>query len=261
MEKHHTSSTRKAEKTLLELLEAGQPVMMNVDMGFLPYFDLPEDFHFGGHAIVVCGYDPGTKEVLIADRDKSLHPVPWETLAKARSSTFKPFPPKNTWFSFDFSQKRQPNTEEIWAAIGEVCDNMLHGPISNIGVQGIRKAAKQVLQWSKSMSLDEIRWSCFNTYIFIDAAGGTGGGIFRTMYARFLEKAAEMTKNARLAQVGKELKTIGDQWQEVAEIFKRGADLQDPTAILAETTSPLLSIAENEFTIWSNLYKINNSRH
>ena len=65
VEKHHTSSTRKAEKNLLEMLEAGQPVMMNVDMGFLPYFDLPEDFHFGGHAIVVCGYDPETKEVLI----------------------------------------------------------------------------------------------------------------------------------------------------------------------------------------------------
>jgi hypothetical protein len=49
-EKFYTGSARKAEKTLLAMLEAGEPVMIVVDMGFLPYFeDLPEDFHFGGH--------------------------------------------------------------------------------------------------------------------------------------------------------------------------------------------------------------------
>jgi len=95
VEKHRTSSTKKAEKNLLEMLDAGQPVMMNVDMGFLPYFDLPKNYHFGGHAIVVYGVDPETKEVLISDRDKPFHPVPWETLAKARESTCKPFPSQN----------------------------------------------------------------------------------------------------------------------------------------------------------------------
>ena len=37
-----TTSARKARKTLLEMLDAGQPVMIQCDMGFLPYFD------FGG---------------------------------------------------------------------------------------------------------------------------------------------------------------------------------------------------------------------
>ena len=261
VEKHHTSSTRKAENALLDMLGEGQPVMMNVDMGFLPYFDLPDDFHFGGHAIVVCGYDPETREVLVADRDRALHPVPWDILSKARGSTHKPFPPQNMWFSHDFSQKRQPTTNEIWTALGEVCDNMLHGPISNIGVRGIRRAAKQVLQWSKSMRMDEIRWACFNTHIFIDAEGGTGGGIFRYMYARFLEEAAEITKNSQLEDIGGELKSVGDQWQAVAETFKQAADLEDPTALLKKTTSPLLSIAENEFTIWSNLLEIINDNN
>jgi len=55
-------------------------------------------------------------------------------------------------------------------------------------------AAKQVLQWSKRMNADEIRWSCFNAYIFIDSEGGTGGGIFLYMVARFLEKSSEITE-------------------------------------------------------------------
>jgi hypothetical protein len=50
---HHTNSSRKARQTLLDLLAAGQPVMLQVDMGFLPYFNFGgEAYHFGGHVVV-----------------------------------------------------------------------------------------------------------------------------------------------------------------------------------------------------------------
>ncbi len=48
VESFQTSSARKAEKALLEMLAAGEPVMIHVDMGFLSYFDLPDGYHFGG---------------------------------------------------------------------------------------------------------------------------------------------------------------------------------------------------------------------
>ncbi|MBN1967269.1 MAG: BtrH N-terminal domain-containing protein, partial [Anaerolineae bacterium] len=92
---HTTSSARKAEQSLLARLERGEPVMLQVDMGYLPYFDFGgEEYHFGYHVIVACGYDPATRTVLIADRDADLHPVPLEALAAARGSTYKPFPPQ-----------------------------------------------------------------------------------------------------------------------------------------------------------------------
>ena len=94
---HTTTSARKAKKTLLDTLETGQPMMLQVDMGFLPYFDFGgETYHFGGHAVVACGYDAESETVLIADRDGN-YPVPMADLEKARGSTFKPFPPKNRW--------------------------------------------------------------------------------------------------------------------------------------------------------------------
>ncbi len=250
---HRTSSRRKADRVLLEMLEAGEPVMIYADMGFLPYFDFPEEFHFGAHAIVVCGYDPSTETVLIADRDRPLHPVSWAALAQARGSTFKPFPPKNRWFTFDFSGKRQPTADEIRTSIREVCNNMLRGPITNLGVRGIRKAAKQVLAWPKRMDAEELRRACFNAFIFIDATGGTGGGIFRYMYARFLAEAAAITGDARLAETGEELRGVGDLWQETAATFKRAASLPEPARALPETTDPLLTIAEREQRIWSAL--------
>jgi hypothetical protein len=32
--------------------------MLQVDMGYIPYFDFGgEEYHFGGHMVVACGYD------------------------------------------------------------------------------------------------------------------------------------------------------------------------------------------------------------
>ena len=79
-----------------------------------------------------------------------------EDLAKARGSTFKPFPPKYKWYSFDFSAKRPPEPEEVRQAIREVVTGMLEPPITNFGVKGIRKAAKLTLKWPEVMDKEEL---------------------------------------------------------------------------------------------------------
>jgi len=253
VESYTTSSARKAERTLLEMLDAGQPVMIYCDMGFLPYFDFGDsDYHFGGHAVVVCGYDAETQQVLIADRD-GVYPVSMEDLAKARGSKHKPFPPMHKWYTFDFSNKRQPTSDEVCQAIVEQAARMLEPPISNIGVKGIREAAKRALKWPDQMDEDELRFTLFNTFIFIDATGGTGGGIFRYMFSRFLGEAAEITGDARLKESADTFQHIGDRWQEVAAIFKRGWKTDDPAAVLPETTEPLVEIADLEEMAWGRL--------
>ena len=78
VELYRTASARKAEKAVLDLLAAGEPVMVQLDMGFLPYFNLPREYHFGGHAVVLAGYAPETRQGLVADRDGELHPAPLE---------------------------------------------------------------------------------------------------------------------------------------------------------------------------------------
>ena len=252
----HTSSARKAEKALLEMLAAGEPVMIHVDMGFLPYFDFPEEYHFGGHVVVVAGYDPEVRQLLVADRDEELHPVSLEDLEKARGSKFKPFPPKHTWYTFDFSGQRPPEPEEVRQAIREATTGMLEPPITNLGVKGIRKAARRTLKWPESMDKEQLRFACFNIFIFIDTTGGTGGGIFRYMYSRFLREAAEITGNDRLIAVAAEFQHIGDEWQIVAGMFKRAIEADDPAAALPEISAPLLELADLEEAAWLRLREL-----
>jgi hypothetical protein len=256
IEAHATSSARKAERTLLEALDAGQPVMLQVDMGFLPYFDFGgQEYHFGGHVVVACGYDAETRRVLLADRD-GLYPVSMEDLERARGSTHKPFPPKHRWYSFDFGQKRQPTADEVVQAILEQAQPMLEPPISNIGVKGIRKAARMVPQWAGAMSADELRWALFNAYIFISPVGGTGGGTFRYMFSRFLREAAGITGNPQLAESADEFKRVGDAWERLGEWFRETSEAQDPAALLGQCAAPLDALADQEQAAWERLRQV-----
>jgi hypothetical protein len=252
VERHRSGSPRKAEAALVQLLESGQPVMLQVDMGFLPYIKgLPEGFHFGYHVIAIGGYDPVSRQVLVADRDLPLHPVSLEALARARGSTYKPFPPRNTWYTFDFADQRPPRPRDVHQAVSEVCHSMLDAPIANLGVRGIRKAASEVSRWPAHMGDADLRQACVQSFLFIDAAGGTGGGIFRLMYARFLIEAADMLGMAGLAEAGRDLQAIGEAWQGIGSLFSVAAREASPGQALGSIPPRLMEVAEREAEVWA----------
>jgi hypothetical protein len=257
---HTSSSPQRARQKLLETLQAGQPAMLQVDMGFLPYFDFHgADYHFGGHAVVACGYDPQSDTLLVADRDQALHPVPMEDMIQARNSSFKPFPPHNRWYSFDFSHKRLPTPQEIFQAIREQTEAMLHPPIGNLGVRGIRKAASKVAAWPEAMGENELRNALFNSYIFISAVGGSGGGLFRYMFGRFLGEAAEMSGESRLKPIAQDFKNIGDNWEKLAESFRPALEVADPERLAREAKPRLEQIADMEQVAWEKLQALNSA--
>jgi hypothetical protein len=174
-------------------------------------------------------------------------------LEQARGSTHKPFPPKNRWYTFDFGQKRMPTAEEVRQAIREQAQVMLEPPISNIGVKGIRKAARMVPQWPQKLDEDELRWALFNTWIFISPTGGTGGGTFRYMFSRFLREAAGIAGDPRLEQSADEFERIGDSWEELGEWCRQASEASDPVALLGGCVAPLKDLAAREEKAWRRL--------
>jgi hypothetical protein len=254
VQSYRTGSAKRAEQRLLELLHATQPVMLILDMGYLPYFHFDgEEFHFGYHAVVACGYDPTSKEVLLADRDQPLHTVPMAALRQARSSTYKPFPPQHGWYEFEFGDKRPIDPVEIRQAIQEAAQGMLEPPITNLGIKGVRKAARRIPDWPSVLDEKALRDACINTAIMIDARGGTGGGLFRYMYARFLQEAAEHTGLGDLGTASGGMQAAGDGWQEVAALFERAYQAEEPARYLVRVAPLLLHIADEEQSIWERL--------
>ena len=133
---------------------------------------------------------------------------------------------------------------------------MLEPPIRNIGVAGIRKAAQMVPRWPEKLSADELRQALYNAYIFISAEGGTGGGIFRYMFSRFLREAAAITGDLRLIESADEFQLIGDRWEELGEWFRRASEADDPASLPGECVAPLNGLADLEETAWGRLRDI-----
>jgi hypothetical protein len=203
--------------------------------------------------VVVAGHDAETDQVLIADREVELHPVGWDVLERARGSTFKPFPPRYRWFTFDFTSGRPPTPTEVCDAIGDVCRGMLGAPIANLGVKGIRTAALRTRRWPLELDDEALRRVCATAAVFIDNRGGTGGGIFRSMYSRFLVEAAAITGQDRFAELSPRLGAIGDRWEEVAAALASAAEAADPPADLEVACAVMLDLAQSEQGFWEDL--------
>ena len=255
-----TTSMNKARKLLLEKLSKKEPVMVYGDMGFLPWFDLPKDYHFGRHTFIICGFDEKST-TLASDMDQKAsglkkgfyYQISLEQLRKARSSSYKPFSPKNTYLEFDFKSFHNPRTEDIYSAIKQTIESQLKPPIKNIGIKGIRHAAREIIKWPNMFKDKELRMNLFNLYIFIEI-GGTGGGCFRYMYSQFLEKSAKITGNKELAKASEKIYESGKIFSEVGLLFKdaeKDPDIKEKIRRASEKFEKIANIEEEVFNCLS----------
>jgi hypothetical protein len=201
--------------------------MLGGDMTYLPWFDLPRHYHFGGHAFVICGFD-GQRTLLATDIDPTMSGVKkglyatitLDQLARARSSPFKPFPPNNLRFAFDFANFLEPGREQIAAAIAQTVAALVNPPIKNFGIAGLRHTAAMLPQWPRLFKNEhDLRMNLFNLYVMIEI-GGTGGGCFRPMYARFLEQAAPMLAGKTLGSAARLFHESGAKFTQLALLFQ-----------------------------------------
>lgn len=215
-----------------EMLEHNNPILIYVDMPYLKYLGLNENSHFGGHAVVLFGYDEEKEEYWISDRDnhdfpirtpsghiaEDFHYVSFGELKQARTSTHRPFPAKNKYLEIDLHGYQFPNKKVIVWAIEETCVNMLSPPANLLGLNGISKFSKEILKW-KNFTPEKLRLSGVTNYFQISKDGGTGGGIFRKMYGDFLMECAPILENPVFEQLGYEFQEIGEAWDNIADLM------------------------------------------
>jgi hypothetical protein len=247
-----TASEKKAEADLVGRLRQREPVMVLGDMGYLPWFTFPVEYHFGGHTFVICGYD-GNDRVLVSDMDQAApglkkgfyFTTTLDKIRVARNSKFKPFPPKNASFDFDFSGYHDPTPEGVYASIRQTADAMLNAPIKNIGIKGIRHTAKEIMKWPDLYDGTGLVMNLFNVYIFIEI-GGTGGGCFRYMYARFLQEAAQLTGDKKLLEASALIDQSGHMFSKAGLLFKDYENRSKLSERIAEASAIFTRIADIE---------------
>jgi hypothetical protein len=226
-----TASKTKGYEELKNILRAGNPAYIFVDMVYFPYLALPENAHFGAHTIAVFGIDEIADTVYIADRGKKPVTATIEELEKARNSKFPPFPPKNKLLKIHYPIKTTSIERGIVEGIKESCETMFRPPIKNFGLAGMQKWAKLVIGWPQQFQGMNLLGCLFNTFVYIEI-GGTGGSAFRPMYARFLKESANMLHKPALLEAAELFEASGRLWSNIA------------TAALPDTWSSLKRIRE-----------------
>jgi len=259
-----TENTQTAEQILCDMMNMQKPLMLYGDMGFLPWFVYPESYHFGGHTFVLCGYDENNTflasdiEQITSGLKRGFYaPVTKEQLVMARNSPYQPYPPGNAWFVFDFTHYNSPGKEEIYSAINQTVDQMMNPPVNNKGVNGIRYTAEEIVKWPGIYNNKEIRMCLFNMYIFFEA-GGTGGGCFRYMFARFLKQAATIIPDEKLSAASTLFEKTGRLFTELADQIVNLDKNRKYDTILKDIPDALFKIADEEekaYRFLSNIMK------
>ena len=205
LRKQSFTSADKAWDDSKRMLDQDIPLLLRVDLAYMPYEGFDEEMdeaHFGGHAVVLGGYDEEKGVAYIGDTEfEAFQEVPIGILKKARSSTYGPkfMHPNNTQFSMTrrADGKHPPLAAGVKLAIQKVVSNMLRPSMNTNGIQGLRLFANSLLTWKeklnktitnskgKVISLARLMFELTHGYI---ETWGTGGGSFRKLYKEFLEE-------------------------------------------------------------------------
>ena len=202
LRKQSFTSAHKAWEESKKMLNQNEPLILKVDLGYLPYFEEEGDIHFGGHAITLAGYDEDKGIAYVGDTEnEGFQEISIEKLKEARSSEHGPkfMHPSNAQFSMTrrLDGKCPPLAAGVKVAIQKVVNNMLRPSVNSNGIHGLKQFANSIPLWKdklrgevkdahgKSVSRARLMFELLHGYI---ETWGTGGASFRNLYSKFLEE-------------------------------------------------------------------------
>jgi hypothetical protein len=213
-----------------QMIDSDNPVLVYVDMPHMDYLGMDENSHFGGHSVVLFGYDDEKACFYVSERDNAEYPirtpngsisddyhlVSYGQMKKAHSSNHRPFPANNKYLEFDLSGFQGVSKDNLIATVRATCDRMLNPPANLKGVNGIAKFSKEISKWGK-FDTGKLKQAGVTNYFQINADGGTGGGIFRKMFGGFLLEAAPVIQNAAIEEIGNGFIGLSVKWDTIAQ--------------------------------------------
>jgi len=222
---------------LLQILRKGIPVVLRVDMRYLPYLYEghygPPYMSFGWHMITLFGIDSQTKKAYVSDTgQEGLQEIKLEDLEKARFSNTKIFPPMGEYYWIE----NKPSDYYLdWRkltlnAINQVIKNMetTHPPAqagfqAKMGLVGLKNLGKEIMNIETTVQNMFMIPIVFNFWYGCIETNGTGGAAFRILFRDFLEAAGEKAEGVETIKAVEAANASIAAWHALANGFKEAA--------------------------------------
>lgn len=201
-------------------VDRGVTPILSTDLAELPYWRTKT--RFGGHRVVLAGYDAARGVALVADGDRpGLDEVPLDALERARASIAPPFGiAGRPWLEIDAPARPRPLGEAIREALRRQAHDMLLDPEGVAGVSALERFAADLPQWPARAAGEADRaWSFRYGYQVIELRG-TGGGLFRALYASFLREAEAAVPSLAALGLSSRMAELAGAWASLARAFR-----------------------------------------
>lgn len=223
-----TAAKGKARDNLIEELAAGRPTVVWCGRTELPFLGNPKDAcGLFMHSFLVYSFDADNDQVLGSDRAATQVSLTVEQLAHARNAVCSH---KNR--TLTISPPKSLTKKQLLSAVEQglkACAGALLKPkMKTFGLPGLINWSKMICNdnnkdgWGKVFGNNLLYNALRDVFDSIETAG-TGGGLYRGMYADFLGEASEI--------LGKEdLKALAEQYRELAKKWTHLAESALPTS-------------------------------
>jgi hypothetical protein len=211
-----TTGARTAAAQLAELLDLGVPAMAWVDAGELGYLGIPELSGMSYHTVVV--YRAGTDGCLVGDRAPAPIEIPAERLAAARARIRKQ---RNRLLSLGPDEVSPDLAAAARRGLAACAAGPTGGPRGSMSVQALPRLAARMTGtgkdgWTTMFPPGRHLHGALRAVVDDTEHQGSGGGLMRPAFARFLREAALLTGTAALDGLAGRYEELGRQWSELA---------------------------------------------
>jgi len=208
-----------------DALGRGLAPILATDLAELPYWNTRT--RFGGHRVVVAGYDLDRAVAIVADGDRpGLEEVPLDALERARASIAPPFgAPGRPWLEVDAPAVQRPIEEALPDALRRQARDFLLDVDGAAGASALERFAAELQEWpSRAAGEADRAWAFRYAYQVVEKRG-TGGGLFRALYARFLEEAEGRVPGLAKLGLAPRMRALSESWSRLAGALRAISDV------------------------------------
>ncbi|MCG8569408.1 MAG: BtrH N-terminal domain-containing protein [Spirochaetes bacterium] len=221
-------------KGIMDVLKQGLPVVLRVDMRYLPYLYGgkygPSYMSFGWHIIALFGIDFEKEIAFVTDTAlEGLQTIKLKDLEKARSSDAKVFPPHREYYWVEKKPADyQPDWQKIFEfSIAEVIKNYEwqaktaeEKAMGLGGLLGLKDFENELIHFEETITKTYLLPPVFEYLYGCIETNGTGGAAFRIFYRNFLTQMSDRLNQSSIDETITSINNSINAWHQLSNEFQ-----------------------------------------